>query len=343
MELNDYTREKKPRKTYPQKWHEYNLSQTTEKLMFMDILEDLCRYIQVKEQSGRGRPRLNISEMIYCMCILVYGGKSSRRTVSDYRISEDKHIISHVPHFNSVLNYFNNESLKSHLNHILTLTSLPLKHFELDFAADSTGFTTSIFDRWAEHKWGTRKIDKSKVWVKCHAMSGVSTNIITAVEVTGAYGHDSTMFEPLVNKTDRNFQIREVSADLAYSSRKNLEHVSSKGAIPYIPFRRGTTGKSRGSQVWRKMFLYFENHRDEYMVHYHKRSNAETVFAMMKRKLGMYLRTKKYPSQVNEVLCKAICHNIIVLIHEIYELGISTEFDKYIKCANVDSAQEFSV
>lgn len=341
MEVGDF-KSKQPRKKYPQQWHEYNLSQTSEKIMFMDILDDLTRYIPLLDQKGRGRPRLSIQEMIYCMGLLIYGGKSSRRTISELQISKDKKIISHVPHFNSILNYFNEESLKKHLTNLLTLSSLPLKHFEQDFTVDSSGFTTSIFDRWVEHKWRGKKVDKTKVWIKCHAMSGVRTNIITAIEVTGAYGADSKMFPGLVNKTSENFRMKEVSADLAYSSRANLELVSVKGAIPYIPFKKNSTGKARGSNVWRTMFNYFQDHQEEYMEHYHKRSNAETVFSMIKRKLGMHLRTRKAPSQSNEILCKALCHNILVLIHEVFELGVSLEFENYIKCADSSFAQKLT-
>jgi hypothetical protein len=36
--------------------------------------------------------------------------------------------------------------------------------------------------------------------------------------------------------------IKEVSADLAYSSRNNLELVGSVRGTPYIPFKKNTTG-----------------------------------------------------------------------------------------------------
>ena len=40
----------------------------------------------------------------------------------------------------------------------------------------------------------------------------------------------------------------------------------------------------------RKIHEYLEKNKEESMNHYPKRSNAETVFAMIKRKLGMKLR-----------------------------------------------------
>ena len=62
------------------------------------------------------------------------------------------------------------------------------------------------------------------------------------------------------------------------------------------------------------------------MQHYHKRSNAETVYSMIKAKFGSFVRAKTPIAQVNEVLCKVLCHNICVLIQSIYELEIEPIF-----------------
>ncbi|MBS3125120.1 transposase [Candidatus Woesearchaeota archaeon] len=330
-----------PRQTYPQQWHEYNLSQTSEKLMFMDMLRELSGYLEVKKSTGRGRPSLNVQEMVYCMGLLIYCGKSSRRTISELHISKDRHLISQVPHFNSILNHFNEKSLSKKLQALITLSSMPLKCVEKDFAVDSTGFTTSVFGRWFDHKWG--KKNDHRLWRKAHVMTGVKTNIITSIEVTKGTSADINEFPTLVEKTSEQFQLREVSADMAYTSRENMNLVSSKGAIPFIPFKSNATGNSKGSMVWKRMFQYFQEHYDEYMQHYHKRSNVETTFSMIKRKFGMHLRSKSDTAQENEILCKALCHNIVVLIHETFELGLNTEFEPHlsaINCAALHSAQK---
>jgi hypothetical protein len=62
------------------------------------------------------------------------------------------------------------------------------------------------------------------------------------------------------------------------------------------------------------------------MQHYHKRSNVETVYSMIKTKFGGMVRSKTPVAQVNEVLCKILCHNICVLIQSMYELGIEPMF-----------------
>ena len=49
---------------------------------------------------------------------------------------------------------------------------------------------------------------------------------------------------------------------------------------------------------------------------------------MMKRKFGVYVRGKTPLAQENEVLCKALCHNLCVLIQEMFELGIKVDFSE---------------
>jgi transposase len=74
------------------------------------------------------------------------------------------------------------------------------------------------------------------------------------------------------------------------------------------------------------MFHYFQFRRDDFLQHYHKRSNVESTFSMMKRKFGDSLRSKTDVAMANETLCKILCHNLVVLIHEAHELGIDPMF-----------------
>ena len=78
--------------------------------------------------------------------------------------------------------------------------------------------------------------------------------------------------------------------------------------------------------VWQRMWYYYNFNREAFLAHYHKRSNAETAYSMIKMKFGAMVRAKTPVAQVNEVLCKILCHNICVLIQSIYELGLQPIF-----------------
>ena len=97
--------------------------------------------------------------------------------------------------------------------------------------------------------------------MKVHICTGVNTNIVTDVIITDEHSGDSPQFSELVSHTGEYFDIHEVSADKAYSSRKNLDLVGRLGGKAYIPFKEGSTGTSRGSRLWNKSFHYFQLHR----------------------------------------------------------------------------------
>ena len=70
------------------------------------------------------------------------------------------------------------------------------------------------------------------------------------------------------------------------------------------------------------MFHLFSYQRDTFLTRYHKRSNVETTFSMIKAKFGDNLRSKTTVGQFNQVLCKVIAHNLCVLIACIHEIGL---------------------
>src|SRR5262249_14790672 len=74
--------------------------------------------------------------------------------------------------------------------------------------------------------------------------------------------------------------------------------------------------------LWDRMFHYFMMRRDEFLKHYHQRSNVESVFSAIERKYGDSVRAKTAPATANEVLCKILCNNLSCVIHAWYELQI---------------------
>jgi transposase len=313
--------ETKQRTTYPQNWSAYNDAQTHEQDKFQVLLADLCSGL-VTTQPKTGRPPLPISDAVFNIVFKVYSTVSQRRFMSDLREAHGRGYIAKVPHFNSISNYLENSALTPVLRTLITQSSLPLQSVETDFAVDSSGFTTSRFTRWFDLKYGTVK--QKQDWVKCHLMCGVKTNIVTAVEIHDQHASDVKLLPALVNTTAQNFSIAEVSADKAYGSRKNTDAITDVGGTPFIAFKSDAIGSGDGT--WSKMFHYFQFRRTEFMAHYHKRSNVESTFSMMKRKFGDSLRSKTDVAMVNETLCKVLCHNLVVLIHETHELGIDPIF-----------------
>jgi len=337
------------KKTYKQEWPAYNAAQVNEKDQFQKLLHDLCKGIGEPSQK-MGRPRLPFDDIIFSACFKVYSTVSGRRFMSDLRDAKAKGHISQLPCYNSIFNYFEDEALTPYLQMLIEESSLPLTAIESDFAVDSSGFSTCRFVQWVQAKHHNPKLLEARDWVKVHLICGVKTNVVTAVEISDRFAGDSPFFKGLVDTTAQNFVMQEVSADKAYLSAANLQTVVDHKAMPYIPFKinsaaqygqgkgkRQTEDKKgkwkRKSALWRQMYHYYEYNQSWFMQQYHKRSNVETTFHMIKSKFGDSLRSKTKTAQsktktaqINEALCKVLCHNICCLIQSMFELNIKPEF-----------------
>jgi Transposase DDE domain/SWIM zinc finger len=310
------------RLTYKQDWPNYNAAQVNEQGHFQNLLADLCKGVGEPSRVGRGRPPVPLADQVYAATMKVYSLFSARRFMGHIEEAVDRGHVSQVMHFNSVLNALENPALTSILHQLIRQSSFPLRTVETTFAPDSSGFCTSRFIRWFDVKYGVTR-EKAE-WVKCHLMTGVKTNIVTAVEILDKDAADSPQMPKLVEATAKMFTIKEVDADKAYTSVENFETVAKHGGTLYAPFKSNMTGAAGG--LFEKMFLRFVYCREDFLKHYHKRSNVESTFSAVKRKFGDSVRSKGDVAMKNEVLCKILCHNLCCCISAWYELGIEPEF-----------------
>lgn len=317
------------RKTYTQNWPAYNAAQTEEKSRLQALLYELCRMIPEPEQR-RGRPRLSLADIIFASTFKIYSTVSGRRFQSDLQEARRRGFLSKMPSYNSVFRYLEAEVLTPYLEQLIALSAQPLRSVEEDFALDSSGFSTGQFVRWLDVKYG--KEEDRRMWLKVHLMCGVKTNIVTSVQISDGYANDHGFFKPLVEAAAANgFTMKEVSADKAYLSGENFLTTLRHGAIPYIPFKTNSKAQSDygpKSTLWTRMLSFYNDHREEFLTHYHKRSNVETTFHMIKSKFGQRLRSKTLTAQINEALCKVLCHNLCVVIQSQHELGIEIDFSE---------------
>jgi transposase len=319
------------RKTYSQDWTAYNQAQTNEKARFQELLYELCTQIEdIPRKDGAGRSRIPLADMVFSLVFKIYSGISGRRFISDLAEAHKKGFISQIPHFNSLFNYLEMDDMYFILQSLIRESASPLRTVEIDFAVDSSGFSKG---QNKDGNWHTTKHKTKSVmindWLKCHLICGVQTNIVASVEVTDGTAGDNPQFKPLVQRAAQDFNLNHVTADKAYLSAENFRYVADRGGMAFIPFKENSRPNHRTKdQLWRNMYYFFQMRRSEFMNFYHKRSNVETTFSMIKAKFGERLRSKTEKAQINELLCKVLCHNICCVIQSIYELGIEADFYK---------------
>jgi transposase len=314
---------KAKRPTYPQDWVNYNAAQTNERRHFQGLLHDLCATVpEPPRKPGRGRKPIPMADAVFAAVYKVYSGFSARRFTGELEEAHRRRYVARLPHFNSVLNVFDNEAVTPILVDLVRASALPLNEVETKFATDSSGFCTSRFIRWFDVKYGVTREEAE--WVKVHIATGVQTNVVTAVEILDKHANDCPQFPALIDATARGFRIAEASADKAYTATANFEAVAKHGGTLYAPFKKNATGAIGG--IYEKMFHYFCLHREEFLKHYHARSNVESTFSAVKRKFGDSIRSKTDTAMKNEVLAKFVAHNVCCLVSAMYELGLDPVF-----------------
>ena len=124
--------------------------------MFGTLLRELCADAPQPPQ-GKGRPRLPVPDMLFAIGLKVYGTMSGRRAMTDFRNAQADGLLSTCPSFSAAFRYMENPAVTPVLKSLIEQSALPLRAVEVDFAADASGFSTSVYDRRFDHKWGKEK------------------------------------------------------------------------------------------------------------------------------------------------------------------------------------------
>ncbi|MFH1590904.1 MAG: transposase [archaeon] len=310
---------------YSQDWSAYNAAKTSEDGLFKRLLAELL-FLAVEEPiQGRGRPKVLVRNRILSMCLKVYYRSDLRKAVSILKELQGSYI-GRAPSFKSLDNFFNDEDLSKLLDRLILITALPLASMERTGAIDATGFSTSRIENWNAHKWSPRKGQRHRTWRKAHAVVGTKTNVVLAVDVTEKNVSDISMVKTVVGDKTKYFDMENFVADKAYLSREVLGFLHRLGLNPYIPFKVNSRSHSHGEPMWNRLYRFFTDHQEEFMRKYHKRSNVETTFHMVKQRFGDHCLTKNFTANVNEIKTKFLCHNLCVLIQESFENNIWIDF-----------------
>ena len=310
----------------PIDWTTYNSAQTEEYRLFNVLLHDLSVGVlePTKDPHRAGRPPIPLREQAFCAVQKSYLGSSCRRSHGFRAEAAKNGFLTTTPYWALPSRFLCRDDVTENLHAMLARSALPLIGLEDRCAIDSTGLRTTRFHSYRKERY---EPSRQNIWRKLHALVGVKTHVIPVLEVTDGSANDSPQFRVLLSRAAAaGFAFKEVYADKGYQSRDNFNAAAELQIEPYIPFKRNQTGQSKGSAMFHRMFLFFQYHREEFDRHYGQRAQVESAFGSFKAKFGETLASKNIRAQINEVLSKAIAHNITVLIRQMFEVGIRPEF-----------------
>ncbi|MFX0178388.1 MAG: transposase [Candidatus Hodarchaeota archaeon] len=307
-------------------WRKYNLAKRKEKRLFYELLYELGQLIPEPPRKN-GRPPVPVRDLFFSLGLKLYSNYSGRKIDTDLNHAKAIGYISVAPHFNTMHDFLKCLGTYDLLKKLLVISALPLKNLEDDFSMDASGFGAYGSESWRRVKYDKyKKETKWKTFLKGHIFIGTRSNVICSCEVTNSKVGDATMAPNLLQQANGNFNIRQVSADKAYSSRRILQIIQSLDAIPFIAFKENANPNKYSPEIWIKMYNYFKENKEKFMKNYHRRSNVETVFSMIKMRLGEFLKCKNFEAQRNELMMKFICHNICCLITQKFIHNIDINF-----------------
>jgi hypothetical protein len=321
------------RKQYGQAWPAYDAAQQAEHTLFDPLLLDLLAAVPepARGVGARGRPPIPLRTQLLVAIKKVHLGESSRRARGLMKAIYDSGsgVIPTVPNYAVSSRVFNRPETGTLLLELIRLSALPLREIEDGgtVALDSTGFCTTCMGSYCTEKHDPNRKHR---WVKAHVIVGVKTHAVLDVRLTDENGADCPQFGDLLRGVIASgFSPSTVVADKGYLSRENYSTADSLGLQIYIPFKIDTISnevrRARGTPAppaWERAYHLFQLNREQFGAVYHQRSNVETVFSAIKRKLGEALLSKSQGARFNELLAKLLGYNIGVVIHEIYEHGI---------------------
>jgi len=307
-------------------WSIYNEYQTEEYRLFNTLLRDLSIGFPEPQRDphGAGRKPVPLRDQVFCSVQKAYLGLSLRRSHGFRAQAAKSGLLSDTPFWAVASRFLCRVDVTDGLHDMLARSAIPLIGLEDRCAIDSTGLRTTRFNYYRQEKYNP---SRENAWLKLHALVGVKTHVIPVLEVTSGSTSDCPQFPILLKRAAANgFHFKEVYADKGYQSRENFNAADGLEILPFIPFKRNQTGKSGGSPLYHKMFLFFQYQRDEFDVHYGQRAQVESTFGSFKQKFGETLASRNFTAQLNEILSLAIAHNISVLVRQMFEVGILPDF-----------------
>ena len=143
------------------------------------------------------------------------------------------------------------------------------------------------------------------------AIAAASHRILAARASIGN-GSDAPDFEPLLFHSWRRAKVKKVVADAGYDSEDNHRLARlDMGVRSVIPPKIGRPSMSPPAGYYRRLMKSrFKRKADAKL--YGQRSQSETTNSMMKRNLGENLRSIRPARQKQEMMLRAITHNLML-------------------------------
>ncbi len=209
---------------------------------------------------------------------------------------------SRIPHYSTLCKFAHRISSKLVSGVLQKVTSLFYRSSGRisTIAIDSTGFPTSYFS----YYYSIRAQKDRKGFLKISIAVDTHKQTILALKITKNRQHDSQHVRSLLRNASRAKLANYYVLDKGYDSEAIHQQIREEiQGISYIPIRNWNASYVGGA-FRQKMVKEFDK------TIYKKRNLVETVFSVVKRKFGGYVRGIGFRNQVKEIKLKCIAYSV---------------------------------
>jgi hypothetical protein len=182
-------------------------------------------------------------------------------------------------------------------------------------ALDSTGLqcghASSYYVRRRSRDGKSYQHTTYRRFAKLEAAVDCATHTIIGVIPRRGPRVDTDRFVPLLENALRRVRLVTALADAGYDSEPNHQHArEQRGVRSFMPATAGRpTTKPPTGRYRRQM----KQRLDKAYGRYGQRWQVETVFSMIKRRLGSVVHARAYWSQCRELMLLAVTYNLMLL------------------------------
>lgn len=176
-------------------------------------------------------------------------------------------------------------------------------------AGDSTGLSLHRWEQWRDPCRGS---GHHRTFLKLHALVATRAQFpyFLAAHATDDRTNDVTQLRTLMTQLPPHRALGNVVLDRGYISRENARAIAERGGRPVIALRSNITRvKAGGVGAWSTMVFDQFRHRREFACRYRRRAVIEGVFGAFKDRFGSWVRSRRWETQVVEVLARTVVWN----------------------------------
>jgi hypothetical protein len=282
--------------------------------------------------SHRYSPKKFTQHQLFACLVLKEFQRSDYRGVEtllrDDRVLRAALELTEVPHFTTLAKAMKRLLRVPTVRELLDATLLHARRRRLlaprieAAAIDSSGFEAQLASayfvkRRAKNglKTGVWQTTTYRTFPKLAIVADTASHFILSATTHRGPAPDFDLWQPTLDEATRRLPIKRLLADAGFDAE--WIHAAARlvyGVRMIIPAEHGRPSAQLPSGYYRRrMTRAFSREESPLKKHYARRGQVETVFSMLKRRLGSALNARNNRSQARAMLLKALVHNIMIL------------------------------